>query len=300
MIRAASASMRFTCIVRRQLARSAAPSYGTTTLDAPSLLVSSARGRWVLAATVLGSGIATLDATVVNIALPTIGREFHASASQLQWVVNGYTLTLAALLLVGGTLGDRFGTAAGLPDRRGLVHRGLGRLRLAPDAGALIVCASLQGVGGALMTRGAWPSSRPRSGRRTAAGHRGLDGPGRCRRRRRTVARRLPRSPPRRGGDLLHQPARRAVILMLALRHVPESRDPDAPAHVDVAGALMAMAALAGLTYGLTEGPATGWDRRERGRAGGRRAVRRLFVVVERAPPRRCCRCRSSGPASSR
>ena len=80
-----------------------------TTADAPALSYSSAPGRWVLAVTVLGSGIAALDATVVNIALPTIGREFHTSVGALQWVMNGYTLTLAAFLLIGGSLGDRFG-----------------------------------------------------------------------------------------------------------------------------------------------------------------------------------------------
>src|SRR5215510_8950383 len=67
------------------------------------------RGRWVLLATVLGSGITFLDATVVNVALPTIGRELDASVAGLQWIVNGYTLTLASLILIGGSLGDRFG-----------------------------------------------------------------------------------------------------------------------------------------------------------------------------------------------
>ena len=80
-----------------------------TTADAPALTYSSAPGRWVLAITVLGSGIASLDATVVNIALPTIGRDFHTGIAALQWVMTGYTLTLAAFLLIGVSLGDRFG-----------------------------------------------------------------------------------------------------------------------------------------------------------------------------------------------
>ncbi len=74
-----------------------------------NLRMSSGAGRWVLLATVLGSGLAMLDATVVNIALPTIGRDFDAGMSSLQWVVNAYTLTLAGFLLLGGALGDRFG-----------------------------------------------------------------------------------------------------------------------------------------------------------------------------------------------
>ena len=66
-------------------------------------------GRWLLAVAVLGSGIAFLDATVVNVALPEIGRDLHASTSTLQWILNGYTLTLASLILLGGSLGDRYG-----------------------------------------------------------------------------------------------------------------------------------------------------------------------------------------------
>src|SRR5258707_13013448 len=81
------------------------------TVDAPALSYSSAQGRWVLAVTVLGSGIAALDATVVNIALPTIGREVHTAVGALQWVMNGYTLTLAAFLQIGGSPGNRFGRA---------------------------------------------------------------------------------------------------------------------------------------------------------------------------------------------
>src|SRR5215831_13160953 len=93
----------------RQVVWTTEPASDMTTADAPALSYSSAPGRWVLVVTVLGSGIASLDATVVNIALPTIGRDFHTGISALQWVINGYTLTLAAFLLIGGSLGDRFG-----------------------------------------------------------------------------------------------------------------------------------------------------------------------------------------------
>ncbi|HXW34186.1 MAG TPA: MFS transporter, partial [Acidimicrobiales bacterium] len=77
--------------------------------DTADLHYGTAAARWVIAATVLGSGMASIDATVVGIALPTIGRDFHASVSQLQWVVTGYLLTLSALLLLGGSLGDHYG-----------------------------------------------------------------------------------------------------------------------------------------------------------------------------------------------
>src|SRR5579863_3546859 len=73
------------------------------------LRFASAQGRWVIAATVLGSGMAALDATVVGIALPAIGRDFHATVASMQWVVDAYTLTLAGLLLLGGALGDVHG-----------------------------------------------------------------------------------------------------------------------------------------------------------------------------------------------
>src|SRR5690242_21558328 len=125
-----------------------------TTADAPVLTYSSAPGRWVLAITVLGSGIASLDATVVNIALPTIGREFHTGIAALQWVITGYTLTLAAFLLIGGSLGDRFG-------RRRIYLIGIVWFALAsaacgfaPTALFLIVTRLLQGVGAALLTPG--------------------------------------------------------------------------------------------------------------------------------------------------
>src|SRR5262245_65206100 len=74
-----------------------------------SIAWGTTQARWVLLATVLGSGIAFLDMTVVNVALPTIGRALNATVGGLQWIVNGYTLTLASLILIGGSLGDRFG-----------------------------------------------------------------------------------------------------------------------------------------------------------------------------------------------
>src|SRR4029078_11048155 len=80
-----------------------------TAAATPALRMSTAPGRGVVAATVLVSGMAALDATVVGIALPAIGRDFHTGIGSLQWVVNAYTLTVAALLLLGGTLGDSYG-----------------------------------------------------------------------------------------------------------------------------------------------------------------------------------------------
>src|SRR3989440_10156058 len=126
-----------------------------TPVPAPvELRYSSAPGRWVLAATVLGSAIAAIDATVVGIALPAIGRDFHTGLATLQWVVTAYTLMLAGLLLVAGALGDRYGR------RRvfliGVVWFAVASVLcgIAPNATVLIVARALQGIGAALLTPG--------------------------------------------------------------------------------------------------------------------------------------------------
>src|SRR4051812_14344000 len=115
----------------------------------------SAAGRWVLLATVLGSSLSFIDSTVVNVALPVIGRALHADAAGLQWTVNGYGFSLAALVLLGGSLGDRYG-------RRRVFSLGVAWFAaasllcgLAPTVELLIAGRVLQGVGGALLTPGA-------------------------------------------------------------------------------------------------------------------------------------------------
>jgi cyanate permease len=119
----------------------------------PALRLKSRKGRWVLLATVLGSGVAFLDATVVNVALPTIGEELHATVAELQWVVNAYTLTLAGLILLGGSLGDRYG-------RRRVFVLGViwfavasALCAAAVNVQMLIAARALEGIGGALLTR---------------------------------------------------------------------------------------------------------------------------------------------------
>ncbi|MGW7188678.1 MFS transporter, partial [Streptomyces sp. NPDC054838] len=120
----------------------------------PDVPLRSGRGRWILLTTVLGSSMALLDSTVVNVALPRIGRDLDADLAVLQWTVNAYLLTLAGLILVGGALGDRFGR------RRifvlGVVWFAVGSLLcgIAPNEGVLIASRALQGIGGALLTPG--------------------------------------------------------------------------------------------------------------------------------------------------
>ncbi len=120
------------------------------------LRTGTAAGRWVITACVLGSGMAMLDNTVVTIALPRIAEDLGTGFAGLQWTVNGYTLTLAGLILLGGSLGDRFGR------RRifvtGAVWFAVASLLcgLAPSVEVLAAARALQGVGGALLTRAAW------------------------------------------------------------------------------------------------------------------------------------------------
>jgi EmrB/QacA subfamily drug resistance transporter len=224
------------------------------------LVFGTPRARWVIAAAVLGSGVAAIDATVVGIALPPISRSFHASLGALQWVVTGYSLTLAAFLLLGGSLGDRFGRRRiFLIGTIWFVVASVG-CGLAPSAPALIVARILQGVGGALLTPASLaiieaafrPDDRSRAigawaalgALATAAG-------------------------PLVGGYLISVGSWRwvffinvpvvAAVLAITVRHVPESRDPSATGPVDVGGAVLAVVFLASLTYGLIEGPTRGW-----------------------------------------
>ena len=217
------------------------------------------RGRWVLAATVLGSGIVALDATVVGIALPTIGRAFHSGVGTLQWVVSGYALTLAAFLLLGGSLGDRMGRKRVFSI--GIVWFAVASVGcgLAPSAGTLIAARVLQGVGGALLAPASLAilqaSFQPDDRARAIGAWSGLGGVA-------TAA------GPLLGGYLIAAASWRwvffinlpvaVVVLVMTARHVPETRDPSTAGHVDFLGAGLAVLFLAGLTYGLIEAP-TGW-----------------------------------------
>jgi len=230
------------------------------TEETPGLRYASSAGRWVLAAAVLGSGIAALDATVVGIALPAIAKNFHASVQSMQWVVDGYTLPLAGLLLLGGALGDVHG-------RRkifviGTVWFALASLGcgLAPSAGLLIAARALQGVGAALLTPGSLAilqaSFAPGDRSKAIGAWSGLGGVA-------TAA------GPFIGGWLIGAVSWRlvffinlpvaAAVVVIAARHVPESRSPGPPQPLDTVGAVTISLALAGLTYGLIAAAADGW-----------------------------------------
>ena len=211
-----------------------------------------ASGRWLLTATVLGSGVAFLDGTVVNVALPAIGRDLGADLAGLQWTITGYALTLAALILLGGSLGDRYGR------RRvyliGVVWFGIASLAcaLAPNIATLVGARLLQGIGGALMTPGSLAiiqaSFAPADRAKAIGTWSGLAGVT-------TII------GPFVGGWLVDEFSWRwiflinvplcAAVVWITLRAVPESRDPSATGRPDTPGAVLGALGLAGLTYAL-------------------------------------------------
>jgi EmrB/QacA subfamily drug resistance transporter len=213
----------------------------------------SRRGRGALAALTIGSGVAILDGTVVSIALPTIGRELDASLAQLQWVVNGYMLSLTGLILVGGSLGDRAG-------RRRIYLLGMAWFAVASllcaaalTPGQLIGARLLQGVGAALLTPGGLAliqasfREEDRAGAiGTWAGFSGIAA---------AVG-------PFLGGWLIEHGGWRwifainvpicALVYWMCRRWVPESRDEESSGHFDLWGAALGAAGLGALTYALT------------------------------------------------
>jgi EmrB/QacA subfamily drug resistance transporter len=239
-------------------------------------------GRAVIAAAVLGSGMTWLDGSVVNVALRTIGDDLDASLEQLQWINNGYLVSLAALILLGGSLGDRLG-------RRkmfvvGTIWFALASLLcgLAPNAETLIVARILQGVGGALLTPGSLAMIQgafaPDDRGKAIGAWSGLGG----------VAAAIG---PFVGGVLIDHASWRWIFLinlplaivtvLIAWRSVPETRDPTATGTFDVLGAVLASLALGGITYALIDWGSAGavWT----GTAGMIATV--AFLVLERLEP---------------
>ena len=216
------------------------------------IALGTARGRWVLAATALGSGMAFLDGTVVNVALPAMGEDLNADVAGLQWIVNGYMLMLASLVLLSGSIGDRLGR------RRtyvvGVIWFAVASVvcAVAPNLEVMIAGRVLQGIGGALLTPGSLAilqTSFQHSDRGKAVGTwSGLT----------SVAAAVG---PFVGGTLVDSGYWQLIFLLnvpialvtvlVTLRHVPESRDESAGGKLDVNGAILATVGLAGLTYGL-------------------------------------------------
>ena len=237
------------------------PAAAKAAAPAGTLAMGTAKGRWVIAAAVLGSGVAFLDGSVVTAALPTIGRDLNTDLAGLQWVLNGYLLTLGSLLVLGGSLGDRFG-------RRkvfmiGLVSFGVASLLcgLAPNIVTLIAARCVQGAAAALLVPGSLAiisaSFRVQDRGAAIGAWSGLGG----------VATAIG---PFLGGWLIESVSWRAVffinlpivavVVVLTARHVPESFDPNADQSTDFAGAATLALGLGGVVYALIEGPAKGWE----------------------------------------
>ena len=225
----------------------------------PSALCRPDSRPWVIAAASLGSGMAFLDSTVMNVALPAVQAELGASAREVQWSYGAFALVLSALILVGGTLGDRFGRRRLFVIGAAIFGAASLWCALVPDTGQLVVARAVQGLGGALLIPaslaiigasfegkqraraiGAWGAL---SGLAMAVG-------------------------PVLGGLLVEYVSWRAAFLMapamaivaipIALSHVPESRDPDAR-RLDLAGAILATSGLAGVIYALIESSVRGF-----------------------------------------
>jgi EmrB/QacA subfamily drug resistance transporter len=230
-----------------------------TSAGATGLRLSEPAGRWVLAATVAGSASAFLLATVVNVALPDIGRDLGAGIAGRQWIVTGYLLTLSAAILLGGSLGDRLGR------RRvyvvGVIWFAVASVlcALAPTLPLLIAARVAQGVGGALLTPGSLAiiqSSFAAADRARAIGAWSALG---------SIAQLLG---PVLGGLIVDLSGWRGVFLLplplcafvawAALAHVPETRDDTIHGRLDVAGSALSIIALAGVTYAVISAPGQG------------------------------------------
>ncbi|MFL5659339.1 MAG: MFS transporter [Ktedonobacteraceae bacterium] len=225
---------------------------------APSATTSSTAkrnsGPWILAATILGSSMAFIDGTVVNVALPVLQRDLQATVADVQWIVEAYSLFLAALILVGGSLGDHYG-------RRRIFAIGVALFAassiwcgLSPNTTSLIIARAVQGIGGALLVPGSLAIisasfDAKQRGRAigTWSGFTSI-----------TAA-----LGPVLGGWLVQYASWRWVffinvplaiaVLVLLFWRVPESRDEGAPRSLDWWGALLATIALGSIVYGLIE-----------------------------------------------
>src|SRR6266550_6497734 len=213
-----------------------------------------ARGRWILAATILGSSMVFIDGTVVNVALPALQANLNATSVDVQWVVESYALFLAALLLLGGSLGDHFG-------RRRIYAIGVALFALAsvwcglaPSIGQLIAARAVQGIGGAMLVPGSLAiisASFPEDARGQAIGT--WSGSTAI-----TTA-----MGPVIGGWLIEHVSWRAVfflnlplalaVLLLVARYGPESRNEEETRKLDCLGATLATLSLGSIVYGLID-----------------------------------------------
>jgi EmrB/QacA subfamily drug resistance transporter len=224
------------------------------------LVLHSTTGRVALLATVAGSALVSLDASVVNVALPAMGKEFGANLSELQWVLTGYLLALASLILLAGSLADRYG-------RRkiflvGTVWFAVASLvcGLASNVEILVIARILEGVGGALLTPGSLAilqaSFREEERAKAVSAWSGLGGaagaigP--------FVGGWLVDSPGWKWAFFLNVPVA-VIVVVCVLLAVPESRARHGSGHLDFFGATLAVVGLGAATWALREAGQQGW-----------------------------------------
>ena len=214
---------------------------------------------WVIAAASLGSGMAFLDSTVVNVALPAVQADLRASAREAQWVYGAYALVLAALVLIGGSLGDRYGRRRVFVLGAAIFAATSTWCALAPGSGQLVAARAVQGIGGTLLVPASLAIVGASFEGRLRAKAIGLWG---------ALSGTAMAGGPILGGWLVEEvswraaflitPAMAVVAILIALRHVPESSDPEAR-RLDLVGVVLATSGLGGLVYGLIESSASGF-----------------------------------------
>ena len=240
--------------------------------------------RWTLVSAVLGSSMAFMDGTVVNVALPAIQRSLDAGGADAQWIIEAYALFLAALLLVGGALGDRFGRKRVFLVGVALFTATSAACAAAQDTGQLIAARALQGIGAALLVPGSLAllgAGFPQGERGRAIGtwsaFSGITaaiGP--------VVGGFLVDHFSWRWAFLLNVPIG-VVLLLVCLAKVPESRGDAVDGPVDIAGATAATLGLAGIVFALIEAPTRGWTSAPVASAGLAGLVAlAIFIACER------------------
>jgi EmrB/QacA subfamily drug resistance transporter len=216
-------------------------------------------GRWILAATILGSSMAFIDSTVVNVALPALQASLHATVVGVQWVVESYGLFLGALILGGGSLGDLFGRRLMFLVGVGIFAAASIACGFASNIQQLVIARSVQGIGAAFLVPGSlsiisacFDEKTRGQAIGTWSGFTAI-----------TTA-----AGPVLGGWLIEHASWRwaffinvplaATVIAISLRRIPESRNATA-GHVDWLGALVATVGLGGVVYGLIESISLGW-----------------------------------------
>jgi EmrB/QacA subfamily drug resistance transporter len=240
--------------------------------------------RWVLAATILGSGMTFIDGTVVNVVLPVLGQTLHASEAQLQWIVEAYMLLLTSLMLLGGSLGDRYGRRRLFVVGTSLFALASAWCGLSPNVTSLIAGRAVQGIGAALLVPGSLAMISAAFDDRTRGAAIGTwaSGTAICAGAGPVLGSLLVEHLSWRWVFLINLPLA-IIALWIAWRHLPQiaTRTPRTP--LDWRGAALATLGLGALVFGLVRAGSLGFrDAVAAGASGGGALLLVAFVLVER------------------